>query len=317
MPVYDTYAKRKRAKEKAGEPDVYQYDEVRPFLREQLRIILVGAFGYWHYDFEGSPDRAPNSAWNHISHVLEREVREFPRSYEGDPQTRCLDFLEKSRDVDNWLTLVEVACQVFDHMQKHVSRQLYHEQHPDDALVEINTRFREHAFGYEYANGEIIRIDDQFVHAEVVKPTLQLLLEPGFEKANEDFMTAHRHLRENKPKDAIVAANRAFEATLKAICKARGWTYPNGARASDLVTVVRKAGLFPGHLGAGLDTYISMLKTGLPNVRNNAGAHGDAPDAPAVQDHLATYAIHLTAANILLVVKAHLHPPVALGDHRP
>lgn len=71
------------------------------------------------------------------------------------------------------------------------------------------------------------------------------------------------------------------------------------------MTVVRKEGLFPPHLGNGLDTYVAMLKTGLPGVRNKAGGHGDDPDAPTVQDHLASYAIHLTAANILLAMEAH------------
>ena len=178
-------------------------------------------------------------------------------------------------------------------------------QPPEEAIEEINIRFREHAFGYEYRNREIIRIDDQFVHAEIVKPVLAVLTDIGFEKANEDFMTAHRHYREGSTKDAIVAANRAFESTLKAICMARGWEYPKGARAGELVTAVRNAGLFPAHLGNGLDTYIALMKTGLPAVRNNAGGHGEDPGAPSVPDYLAAYAIHLTASNILLAAKAH------------
>jgi uncharacterized protein DUF7014/HEPN domain-containing protein len=127
----------------------------------------------------------------------------------------------------------------------------------------------------------------------------------GFEKANEDFLVAHRHYREGHGKDAIVAANRAFESTLKAICKLSGWPYPEGARASELVTVVRKNGLFPDHLGNGLDTYVAMMKTGLPSVRNNAGGHGSDPEAPPIPEYLPSYAIHLTAANVLLMLKAH------------
>ncbi|HEV2545752.1 MAG TPA: hypothetical protein VGU20_00285 [Stellaceae bacterium] len=54
-----------------------------------------------------------------------------------------------------------------------------------------------------------------------------------------------------------------------------------------------------------MDTYIAMLKTGLPEVRNNAGGHGDDPTAPAVPLYIASYAIHLTAANIVLAMSAH------------
>jgi hypothetical protein len=179
------------------------------------------------------------------------------------------------------------------------------EQTPADALNEINDRFREHGFGYQFENGHIIRVDEQFVHSEIVKPALALLGAPGFEKANEDFLTAHRHYRAGEIKDAIVAANRAFESTLKAIAKQNAWTYPDGARAGELVTALRNRGLFPQYLDDGLNTYIALLKTGLPGIRNNAGGHGAAPDTAAVENYMGAYAIHLTAANILLAVTAN------------
>lgn len=178
-------------------------------------------------------------------------------------------------------------------------------QRADDALNELNIRFRENGFGYQFENGEFIRVDDQYVHAEVVKPALALLAEPGFEKANEEFMTAHKHYRTGDTKDAVVAANRAFESTLKAICEKKRWPYEKGARASDLVSVVRKAGLFPEQLDNGLDSYVSMMKTGLPGFRNKAGGHGEAPKAPRAPDYFASYAIHLTESNILLAINAY------------
>jgi HEPN domain len=144
----------------------------------------------------------------------------------------------------------------------------------------------------------------QYVHAEVIKPALALLSDPAFATANDEFMTAHKHYRDGHYKDCIVAAQRAFESTLKAICTARNWSYAPGDRATELVTAVRKQGLFPDFLGKAMDTYIAMLKTGLPGVRNNAGGHGDEPNAPVVPGYLAAYALHLTAANIVLVVEA-------------
>ena len=48
-----------------------------------------------------------------------------------------------------------------------------------------------------------------------------------------------------------------------------------------------------------------MLKTGLPGVRNNAGGHGEAPDARAVPPpYIASYALYMTATNILMVMDA-------------
>jgi len=168
----------------------------------------------------------------------------------------------------------------------------------------LNGRFREHALGYQYENGELIRVDNQYLHAEVVKPVLRLLTERQFEKANEDFMAAHEHYRHGNHKDCIVAALRAFESTLKAICAAKRWRVRPGDRVSELIKTVRANGLFPDYLGTGFDSYIAMMKTGLPDVRNNAGGHGEAPAAPTVPAYIAGFALHMTATNILLLGEA-------------
>jgi len=168
----------------------------------------------------------------------------------------------------------------------------------------LNGRFCEHALGYQYENGELIRVDNQYLHAEVVKPVLRLLTERQFEKANEDFMAAHENYRHGNYKDCIVAALRAFESTLKAICSAQKWTFRPGDRASDLIKTVRANGLFPDYLGNGFDSYVAMMKTGLPDVRNNAGGHGDAPAALPVPPYIAGFALHMTATNILLLGEA-------------
>jgi hypothetical protein len=42
----------------------------------------------------------------------------------------------------------------------------------------------------------------------------------------------------------------------------------------------------------------------LPGVRNHAGGHGEEPAAPPVPDYIAGYALHLSAANIVMAVAA-------------
>ena len=62
----------------------------------------------------------------------------------------------------------------------------------------------------------------------------------------------------------MVAANRAFETTLKTICHERGWAFNSGDRASELVTVVRNQGLFPSYLDKGLDAHVALLRPACP-----------------------------------------------------
>jgi hypothetical protein len=55
-----------------------------------------------------------------------------------------------------------------------------------------------------------------------------------------------------------------------------------------VIKVVRQHGILPAYLDEGLTDFISMMKTGLPKVRDNAGGHGSAPEVPDVATQLAT-----------------------------
>jgi len=151
----------------------------------------------------------------------------------------------------------------------------------------------------------MIRVDSQYVHAEVVKEALRLLCEPEFVEANAEFMTAHRHLREGNLRDCNTAALRAVENVLKVICDARGWTYQKGDTVERLIAVVRANGLFPDYLGGYFDNLIGAMKAGVPKIRDRQGGHGAAPGDDPMPDHIAAFALHLTAANIVMLVKAH------------
>ncbi len=45
MGIYETYTKRLRKRERAGQPDVYQYDDLPEALRTQIYFILRDTLG--------------------------------------------------------------------------------------------------------------------------------------------------------------------------------------------------------------------------------------------------------------------------------
>lgn len=179
------------------------------------------------------------------------------------------------------------------------------------AIEEINSRFEQHSIGYQFVNRQIIRVDSKLTHAEIIKPALILLTASEFSKANEDFMAAHRHYRANEFKDCVTAANRAFESMLKAICDTEKWEYGNGDSAAQLVTKVKAKGLFTHDFDRSFDSYVAMLRTGLPAVRNDAGGHGEGLSSAPITAAIARFAINLTATNMLFlgdsykVMKSH------------
>ena len=66
-------------------------------------------------------------------------------------------------------------------------------------MTELNARFREYGIGYQYENGEMVRIESQFIHAEVVKPAPVLPTAKEYAEANAEFLKALEHSQRPKP----------------------------------------------------------------------------------------------------------------------
>jgi hypothetical protein len=201
--------------------------------------------------------------------------------------------------MDHFLSAVEIGCLVLRiSSDEYDSPKLRGAQQKGvDAIEEINGRFEQHSVGYQFENGQIIRVDSKLTHAEIIKPALVLLTAPLFSKANEDFMTAHRHYRANEFKDCVTAANRAFREHVEGDLRQGG----KGDRAAELVTRVRNGGLFTHDFDRSFESYVAMLKAGLPAVRNDAGGHGEGLTCAAVTAGIARFAINLTATNLVFL----------------
>jgi AbiJ N-terminal domain 4 len=310
MPVFETYAARVAAAAKAGAPDVYTYDRLSRLLRMQLRKIFTECIGPGDLNIN-LPNRNANQIWDTIAVIMDREIDSFSLVTTGNyGYARCIDYLERSQDIGGVLSLIEFCARYMENyaVLPDGPRTLYNHGatvRPEEGLAELNERFLRAGVGYQFENGQIIRIDSQYVHAEVVKEALRLLCEPGFQDANDEFMKAHRHLREGSLRDCNTAALRATENVLKVICDARGWTYQKGDTIERLLAIVRGKGLFPDYLGGYFDNLIGAMKAGVPKIRDRQGGHGAAPGDEQVPDHIAAFALHLTAANIVMLVKAH------------
>jgi hypothetical protein len=127
---------------------------------------------------------------------------------------------------------------------------------------------------------------------------------PEYEGARDEFLSAHRHYRNGDHEEAITEAAKSFESTMKAICDRKGWAYVKGARASDLLKVLRARSLWPDYLDGSFDQLIATLNSGLPQVRNDIGAHGQGTTKRETPAYVAAYALHLAAAKIVLMAEA-------------
>ena len=118
-------------------------------------------------------------------------------------------------------------------------------------------------------------------------------------------MTAFDHHRHGRNKEAMTEALKAFESTMKAVCKARDWSHPANATAIPLVKFLIEKGLIPAELESHFAGLRSAMESGLPTISNRTSRHGQGADPITIPPHFAAYALHLAASNIVFLVQAH------------
>ena len=180
---------------------------------------------------------------------------------------------------------------------------------PDEAIEDLNSRFLQHGIGYRYESGRIMRIDSEYLHAEVIKPTLALLQDHCYKGANDEFLKAHEHYRKGEIKDCLTNSLKALESTLKTICTIRKWPYNPTDTAKPLLDVCFTNGLFPPYLQSHYSSLRSMLESGVPTVRNKTSGHGQGPEVVPVPPHYAAYGLHMTGSAIQFLIEAEKNLP--------
>lgn len=304
MAVHDIFSKRQ--KRLRGEfSDVYQYNDIPPKLRFQIVGIYKNIFDTNYQMMNDIYTFVKNALESEYGRLLEYNSNEI--SYYGNKSRETQILLSFAGDYSNteeFLDVLEVTIGRIVEIRKRIQMGFK----MSGLIDEINTRFKENAVGYQLDPDslKIIRVDSQFIHSEVVKPTLTLLnSDPAYAGALDEFMLAHEHYRHRNFKDAIVNCGKSFESILKAIHEKRGWTYAKGkATASPLILSCVDKGLFPSYQQEQLIQLSSVLKSGVPTIRNNAGGHGDGLEVIDVPEHFVSYMIHLTATNLLFLANA-------------
>ena len=326
---YELFSKRQQRMQ--GEiPDTYQYETIPDELRVQIFYIWGKMWGTPDYnDFEELQlSRLAIDAYKSIETTLCEEYGVLHLDG-GDVSNEdgygfywvVRDFLLKTEDTNKVIDVIEVSFRYIDQViptKIHVAaadvldkvfvssrRDISPDSiSPDDAINQLNQRFRQHRVGYQYESGQIVKVDSQYIHSEVVKPALMFLSDPIYEGANEEFLNAHEHYRNDRYKECLNDCLKAFESCLKIICQRRGWSYGEKDTANRLIENVFDHDLIDSHMKSHFTALGSTLKSGVPTVRNRLSGHGQGPKEIVVPEYIASYILHLTASNVLLLAKA-------------
>jgi len=297
--VFDIFSKR--AWRQAGAAnDVYQYEEIPDHVRRQLVLLFEQEIG------RPSRDEVDDASqfYGTVCIILRNEYGAFHlldlvrmpegfRSHSRPGFYELSNFLLREESIDRCIDVIEICA-------RHLSNLL-----KEKACETLNTRLREGGVGFQIENGVAIRVDNQFVHGEVIKPALYFLGAKGFEGANEEFLNAHKKYRESDYKSSLVESAKAFESVLKIILRKRGQEINERDTAARLLDKLFGMNLLPSYLQAQFAALRTVLEGGVAKIRNKEAAHGQGEEIRDVPQYLAAYGLHQTASAILLIVKAH------------
>lgn len=298
--MYKLFSERIRNKDR--EPEVYNYDEFPEAFRNQVLYIMKDVL-----EIEWG-----NYYWDDLYNGFSREKGiklQNDNSYEAS-RRNCETYIAKCSS-EELMDFIDFAFYMFNtegrntegipHTRKGIIKGI--NDIVDKAIEELNYRFKQHNLGYEFINGEIIRIDNKMIHQEIVKPALRLLYEEGFDGAEEEFRKAFEYRRKGDNKNAILEAGKSFESTMKTICDKKGYTYDKAKdTAKKLIEILESNNFYPSYMASHMAGLRTTLETGLPVVRNKTSGHGQGSAVTPISDEFAEYALNLAATNIVLLV---------------
>lgn len=300
MAIFELFSKRQK-KLRGDVPDVYVYEEIPQSLRVQIVHIIQDTIGQDKYE------KRARGAYEFVHKTLCKEYGVFTlKQHARSDDEAVFDYFLSCEDYERCLDIIEICFRIINN---YVADNYYNykqyttsSQEPDDAISELNYRFKESGIGYQFESGELIRVDSQYVHSEVVKPVLHLLgKNKKYAGANDEFLSAHEHYRHKRYKECLNDCLKSFESLMKAIHEKHSWSYNQNDTAKKLINSCLANGLVPEYLQNQFSSVRILLESGIPTVRNKEGGHGQGSEVTAVPEHLASYTLHLTATNLLFL----------------
>lgn len=300
MAIFELFSKRQK-KLRGEVSDVYVYEEIPQSLRVQIVHIIQDTIGQDKYE------KRARGAYEFVHKALCKEYGVFTlKKHARSNDEAVLDYFLSCDDYERCLDIIEICFRIISNYvadnydnYKHYTTS---SQEPDDAISELNYRFKESGIGYQFESDELIRVDSQYVHSEVVKPVLNLLgKNKKYAGANDEFLSAHEHYRHKRYKECLNDCLKSFESLMKAIHEKHSWPYNQNDTAKKLINSCLANGLVPEYLQNQFSSVRTLLESGIPTVRNKEGGHGQGSEVTAVPEHLASYTLHLTATNLLFL----------------
>jgi len=305
MAIFDLFSKRQK-KLYRDLQDVYIYDKIP----DPLRIQIIHIWDYALGDISEYNDESlnVNNMYRLIVGNLCREygmftlasyTQEESRNFRYELQAFFLSETDHRRLIDT----IELSFITIDRRTRNYDfkKEKNHNQIADNAIKELNQRLREHAIGYKFEDGLIIRIDSEFIHSKIIKPVLKILTQNHFKKAQQEFLKAYGNYLKGNHIEALNKSHRALKMTMKGICDKNGWAYDAKITNKNLIIICLDNDLIPSYWQPQIHALGIMLENGIPAAINKLGSQKQGIATTKSIDHVVAYALNMTASAIVFL----------------
>ena len=138
--------------------------------------IIEDAIGKRNLAYYNTTNDEPAAAYETIHSILCREYGIFNLVDGGiSDKADILQHFLYTNKIDLAIDVIELCFKYILSIKKNLD---YYKKSavikitPDEAISELNERFKEHGIGYQFEAGQIIRIDSTYAHSEITKPVL-------------------------------------------------------------------------------------------------------------------------------------------------
>lgn len=295
---FDVYSKRGKPL-----PDVFVYDAFSERLRRQLSYIVADTLGKLYFN---NSHNQPKWFFDEIKGAIVREhgLPYLDRTHGDDVVGEIKQCLLNLTDIAILTDLIEYWIASLRRLQRgkfplqpvgsvvQYSGLLF-----EEAVNEVNHRFRENGVGYEIDvnSSHLIRVDNKLVHAAVIQPALLLLSKPDYSVPNTEFLASLDEYKKGNYAESITKAGSAYESVMKVILAKKGWTHDPTKAASHLVKAIVD--------NAPLDGGYNQVLLSVANIRNLASsAHGGGTTPRVAEEHHCQLTLNLAASAMLYLV---------------
>jgi hypothetical protein len=191
-------------------------------------------------------------------------------------------------DDDMFPTVLEALYRSLDALDESEAYSSYQQGYARQFAKGVNEIFAQERVGWEFIEGEMVEIHSKELHGAVVEPTLRLLRESRFAKADQQYRDALGELAQGKAANAITDTGTALQEVLEALgCE--------GNQLGDLTRSARKNGL----LGAHDTPLIDAIEKTMHWVAADRSEMGDTHHATAATREDAWLIVHVVGALIV------------------